>query len=780
MFSSTKRGPRGGAASLLYGSAVSRSRLLSRGIALAGVLLFALACHRDPAAASRRYVASGDKYVSAGKFAEAALEYRNAADLQPLDGGVRVKLADALLRSGDAGAGAGEYVRAADLLPDDRGVQMKAGSLLLLGGRFSDARAVAEKLLKKNPKDVEAEILLANALAASKDLDGAVQQIEEALRIDPNRSGTYSNLGELEQTRGHRDEAEQAFRKAVDLDPQSVPAQLALANFYWSTDRADQAEATLRHAVDLQPANTLSNRMLADFYLATNRPADAEQPLERVYKATGTAASAFALADCYSRAGNDAAARALLEKLLRDPAAASSASVRLAALEYKSGDHAGAYRRIDEVLAHDRSNLQALLLKTTLLTTDGNLDAALAAAVSTTQWHDDSAEAFYALGHVQALRREPDAAVAAFDKVLRLNPRATAAKIALANLHLAQGRPDVSLPFAQEAVANDPSNPNAQLTLVRDLLAQGHADRAAPQLADLLRRFPNSGPVHTEQGMLLGRTGDAAGARREFERALALQPASFEALVGVVALDVSARNFAAARARVDERLKSAPSAPLLALAAKVYGASGDAAAAEQFLRRAIQTDAGYLPAYGALGQMFSSQGRLDEALAEFQALAARSPKSVAAVTMIGLLMQAKGDAAGARHQFERALQIDPEAAVAANNLAWMDAETGGDLDVALQLAQTAQKHLPGVAAVADTLGFIYYKKNLAPLAVSTLKRCVEQEPANATFQYHLGLAYVSAGDTARGRQALSRALALQSDFSGARDARALLGSLGAR
>jgi tetratricopeptide (TPR) repeat protein len=747
---------------------------------MAGVLAFALACHRDPAAASHGYVLAGDKYVSAGKFAEAALEYRNAADLLPLDGAVRLKLADALLRSGNTSEGAGEYVRAADLLPDDVGVQMKAGNLLLLGGRFSDARAVAEKLLKKHPKDVDAEILLANAFAASRNIDAALQQIEEALRVDPNRSGTYGNLGALELTRGHREEAEQAFRKAVDLDPRSVPAQLALGNFYWLTARPDLAETELRHAVDLGPTNPLSNRMLADFYLATNRPVAAEQPLENVYKATGTPASAFALADCYSRAGNDAAARALLEKLLGDPAAASAATVRLAALEYKTGDHSGAYRRIDEVLAHDGRNLQALLLKTNMLTADRSLDAALASAVAATQSHDDSAEAFYALGRVQALRREPDAAIAAFDKVVRLNPRATAAKVALANLHLAQGRPDVSLPFAQEALASDPSNADAQLTLVRDLLADGHFDRAATQLAELLRRFPDSPAAHAEQGMLLGRTGDAAGARREFERALQLQPGSFEPLVGLVALDLTAHDYAAARARVDDRLKGSPSAPLLALAARVYGASGDPASAEQFLRRAIQTDAGYLPAYGALGGLFSSQGRLDEARAEFEALAARSPKSVAAVTMVGLLMQAKGDAAGARREFERALQIDPEAAVAANNLAWMDAESGGDLDVALQLAQTAQKRLPAVAAVGDTLGYIYYKKNLASLAVSTLKRSVEQEPANATFQYHLGLAYASAGDTARARQTLAHALALNANFSGAREARAMLGSLGVR
>ena len=81
--------------------------------------------------------------------------------------------------------------------------------------------------------------------------------------------------------------------------------------------------------------------------------------------------------------------------------------------------------------------------------------------------------------------------------------------------------------------------------------------------------------------------------------------------------------------------------------------------------------------------------------------------------MVGVLLEAKGDIEGARDRFERVLQIDPEAAVAANNLAWIYAQHGGNLDVAMHLAQTAQKRMPEVAEVGDTLGFIYYKKNLA-------------------------------------------------------------------
>ena len=46
------------------------------------------------------------------------------------------------------------------------------------------------------------------------------------------------------------------------------------------------------------------------------------------------------------------------------------------------------------------------------------------------------------------------------------------------------------------------------------------------------------------------------------------------------------------------------------------------------------------------------------------------------------------------------------------------------------------KRLPGVAGVSDTLGYIYYKKDLAGLAISALKFSTEAEPENAIYHYH--------------------------------------------
>jgi Flp pilus assembly protein TadD len=107
----------------------------------------------------------------------------------------------------------------------------------------------------------------------------------------------------------------------------------------------------------------------------------------------------------------------------------------------------------------------------------------------------------------------------------------------------------------------------------------------------------------------------------------------------------------------------------------------------------------------------------------------------------------------------------------------MHVESGHNLDVALDLARTAVSVAPDVPEVLDTLGWVYYKKQLPNLAVPLFERCVERAPTNASYHHRLGLAYMQAKDTARGRAAIERALALGLDRSAASDARRVLAEI---
>ncbi len=131
-----------------------------------------------------------------------------------------------------------------------------------------------------------------------------------------------------------------------------------------------------------------------------------------------------------------------------------------------------------------------------------------------------------------------------------------------------------------------------------------------------------------------------------------------------------------------------------------------------------------------------------------------------------MILQIQNRPAEARARYEKVLAMDPMAAVAANNLAWIYAEDGGNLDVALGLAQTAKSRLANSSEVGDTLGWVYYKKGLPALAVPIFRDSVEQSPTIAIYRYHLGLAYAKNGDRNEARQALEQALHLDPQFDG--------------
>ena len=97
-----------------------------------------------------------------------------------------------------------------------------------------------------------------------------------------------------------------------------------------------------------------------------------------------------------------------------------------------------------------------------------------------------------------------------------------------------------------------------------------------------------------------------------------------------------------------------------------------------------------------------AQGKVDEAVQQYEALAQRSPSGAAgARTMIGMLHEARKDRDAARRAYEQALASDPQAGVAANNLAWIYA-ADGKLDEALRLATTAQASLRRRPEAEDT------------------------------------------------------------------------------
>ena len=352
-------------------------------------------------------------------------------------------------------------------------------------------------------------------------------------------------------------------------------------------------------------------------------------------------------------------------------------------MDHATGHKDEAYKKLDAIIAADQANLQALLVKTSMLLADGRKDDALVPAELAVKAHPESAAAFFALGRVQTARNQSDAAITAFKETLRLNPRASGAQVALARLHLAvgQGRRVGGL-CAGGCDRESRRVPMRAWRSIRALLAQGRSEAGRDRAGETRRRrIQTRPPCGFSSGILFGRQRNMAGARAEFEAALKSDPKSVEALGGLVALDLAAKDSAAAIARVKDRAAQPDaSTEMLMLAARTYASDRRFAIGRAAPAALIQKDSTYLAAYSALGQLYLSQRRLDAALAEFDTLASRDPKPVAALTLSGIILEAQGKPAEARAKFERVMQLDSSAPVAANNLAWMMAESGANLD----------------------------------------------------------------------------------------------------
>lgn len=159
---------------------------------------------------------------------------------------------------------------------------------------------------------------------------------------------------------------------------------------------------------------------------------------------------------------------------------------------------------------------------------------------------------------------------------------------------------------------------------------------------------------------------------------------------------------------------------------------------------------------------------------EFENAVRINPKSVAGYIVLGSLWDVQKNQAKAAPYYREALKIDPQAPVAANNLAWILAETGGNLDEALKLAQIAREKMPDSSSVADTLGWVLYKRGAYRSAIDLFRECVRLEPKNPVYHYHLGMTYFKAGDRQGAKDALSEATRLNPNFPGSDEARATL------
>jgi tetratricopeptide (TPR) repeat protein len=181
--------------------------------------------------------------------------------------------------------------------------------------------------------------------------------------------------------------------------------------------------------------------------------------------------------------------------------------------------------------------------------------------------------------------------------------------------------------------------------------------------------------------------------------------------------------------------------------------------------------------YLALARIYLSEKKQDKAIEQYQKIIEKNPKQAGAHMMLGMIYEYQKKNDLSEDHYRKALVINPDFVPAANNLAYMLAEKGGNLDEALEFAKKAKEKAPEEGNIMDTLGWVYYKKGLYESAISEFLDCVEKMPDNPIVYYHLGLAYYKNGNIEKARAQLEKSLKISKTYPGADDAKKMLSTL---
>jgi tetratricopeptide (TPR) repeat protein len=306
-------------------------------------------------------------------------------------------------------------------------------------------------------------------------------------------------------------------------------------------------------------------------------------------------------------------------------------------------------------------------------------------------------------------------------------------------------------------------------------LAMGDATAAANESLEIQRQFPSS----VAGFMQLGRVHETQKrfelALKQYEAASRVAPRSPEPVLAALALLVSQRKFAEAKARIEAIPESAfgPSLPAQ-LRGELAFAQSDYAKAESAFREVLRLrprPKAYVNLAAVHVAQRNVQGALDT-LAEGERAFAESTELT--LGRGDLLVRARryDDAVAA---YESVLARAPDNEAAVNNLAYVLSDVKRDpssLVRALTLASRFKNSSsPGNL---DTLAMVHFRMGRYDQSVLYLERAVALSPKDPGLQLHLGMSLVKQGDKTRGGDLIRSALSGNAVLPNAVEARALL------
>lgn len=763
--------------------AIRRQYWLIPAIALQVLLMAAIGCTQESVETNKnRHRERAIQYFDKGEYREALVELRNVVKLDPKDADAHYRQALAHLKLGttpDVQQAFKELSTAVELNPDIQDAQLKLGQLLLLSREPGKAREHADVVLAKAPDNKEGVFLRGSSLINEQKFEEGIAELKRAAALDPQNVNIYLDLARAYVHLKDYASAESTLQDALKANPKSLESRFALGDLHQIRGKSDLAETEYKRAVQEAPDRSEPYLKLGNFYISTNRISDAEATYSDWAKAKPQDDSPLVtLGDFYRFTGRADQALESYQKARTMNPKSTATRDRIVSLYIDTNKLDQAEQQTKAILETNKMDPSGRLFDARLKLARGQVDDALAVLQPLSREGLSTSEPHHFLGMAYAAKGDLPQAVQALNDALKLAPNSIESRTALAAVHLNQGSPDLAIEQAQAALRLNPRNMRATTLLGEAYLRKGDTEKGKQVFTAIVKAVPVHVYAHNRLGLIARAERKDAEALSHFEDALKGNRNSVEALAQIVSIKIAQGKPAEARDRLIQHRDLIPKNPFVhILLGRLYASGRQFDQAESSFKHALELNDGVLDAYTGLAEVYMRTNRMDQAVTEYKAALSKNPKLVPAIMILGMIAESKKDFAEAQTRYEEVLKVNPRFGPAANNLAWLIMERGGNSDVALKHAQTAREELPNDPNIADTLGWIYYQKNVYLQAAVLLKEATEKLPDDPIVQYHYGMAQYKSGNKSEAVKALERSLKLKADHPGAAEAKATLTAL---
>ncbi|MFQ5415886.1 MAG: tetratricopeptide repeat protein [Myxococcota bacterium] len=781
--------------------------------ALAGLLLFA--CQSDEEKLAE-HMSRGDAYFDNEKYGEAIIEYMSFLQIDPNDGVAHYKLSKALFKTNKVREGYWELRETVRLDPANLEAKIELSIMLLFAKEYEEALEQIDEAVAVDPGKVRAHAIRGQVLDALGRPEEALEAFATGVELDPEDRGALLLYAAALDRAGAREEAEEFFDKLVATHP-DYGAYDALARFIArgrDQSRDAEVEAAYRKAIEVAlPAEVPRGyKVLAGFQYSRDRIDDSIATLEEgIEKSEEKLDLIYTLARFHSSQGNQEKANALIEQATvaapdtarpflilsahrdqnEDLAGALEAARRAAEIEpeneeaelriaeviieigVKSQDDAKVAegrKLVEDLLAENPEQPAALAIRAKVDLYEKKVDDAIAVLRTAVSQLPDWAQAHFLLGTALAMKGDHTGARSELARALEIDATLVQARRVLAQVHADLRENEYAVEEGRRYLRERPDDVQVRILVAQSLIRLGKTAQAERELA-AVPEAERTAEIHYAYGRIAMGKRDFPAAKAHLVRALDDLPANHDILNSLYLLEREWNgDTSESVARIQKALAENPdNARLVLLEGNIALAQHRGEDAEASFKRAIDLAPDDLKAYEHLARFYSATGRLQEAIDTYEAAVAARPQAAQLYHLLGVLYELGGEKEKAIANYEQAIRRAPNLGEAKNNLSYMFAESGKNLDRALELAQEAKALLPDNPNAADTLGWVLYRRGVPGAAISYLREAeATSDPGSPTLglvRYHLALAYQSNGDDQEAAETLERALSdLDSQF----------------